>query len=70
MKETVIPIVMVKLGTVTKVLLKTLEELEIKVQEKNIQTTVSLGSAGILRRVLEIAVVQTLEEDHLLTLVW
>ena len=53
MKVTVIPIVVGALGTVTKVLVKGLEELEIKRSSRDNPTTVLLRSAIILRRVLE-----------------
>ena len=54
MKVTVVPIVIGALGTVTKGLVKGLEDLEIRGQEETIQTTALLTSARILRRVLEI----------------
>ena len=53
MKVTFISIVIRALGTVTKGLIKGLEDLEIRGQEETIQTTTWLGSAWILRRVLE-----------------
>ena len=53
MKVTIVPIVIGALGTVTKVLLKGLEDLEIGGQVKTIQTTALLRTARILRRVLE-----------------
>ena len=49
----VIPIVIGALGTVTKELLKRLENLEIKGRVETIQTTASFRSARILRRVQE-----------------
>ena len=53
MKVTFIPIVIGTLGTVTKGLIKGLENLEITRQVGTIQTTTLLRSARILRRVLE-----------------
>ena len=53
MKVTIIPIVIGAFGTVTKGLLKKLEDLEIRGQVGTIQTTTLLKSARILRRVLE-----------------
>ena len=53
MKVTIIPIVIGAFGTVTKGLIKGLEDLEIKGREETIQITGSLRSARILRRVLE-----------------
>ena len=54
MKVAVMLIVIGAFGTVTKGLIKRLEDLEIKVQVETIQTTALLRSAIILRRVLEI----------------
>ena len=51
MKVTVIPVV---IGTIAKGLEKRLEDLEIRVQEETIQTTVLSRSAKIQRMVLEI----------------
>ena len=53
MKVTFIPIVIGAFGTVTKRLLKGLEDLEIGGQVETIQTTALLKTAKILRRVLE-----------------
>ena len=53
MKVTIVPIVIGALGTVTKGLLKGLEDLEIGGRVETIQTTALLRSARILRRVLE-----------------
>ena len=53
MKVTIVPIVIGALGTVTKGLLKGLEELEVGGQVQTIQTTALLRTARILRRVLE-----------------
>ena len=53
MKVTFIPIVIGAFGTVTKGIIKGLEELEIRGQVESIQTTTLLKSARILRRVLE-----------------
>ena len=53
MQVTIIPIVIGAFGTVTKGLLKGLEDLEVGVQVETIQTTALLRTARILRRVLE-----------------
>ena len=53
MKVTIIPIVIGVFGTVTKGLLKGLEDLEVGGREESIQTTALLRTARILRRVLE-----------------
>ena len=53
MKVTIIPIVIGAFGTVTKGLLKGLEDLDIGGQVDTIQTTTLLRTARILRRVLE-----------------
>ena len=53
MKVTIVPIVIGALGTVTKRLLKGLEDLEIGGQVETIQTTALLRTARILTRVLE-----------------
>ena len=53
MKVTIVPIVIGVFGTVTKGLLKGLEDLEIGGRVKTIQTTALLRTARILRRVLE-----------------
>ena len=53
MKVTVIPIVTGALGTVTRELVQGLEDLEIRGQLETIPTTALLGSARLLRRVLE-----------------
>ena len=53
MKMTIIPIVIGALGTVTKGLLKGLEELEVGGRVVTIQITVLLRMARIQRRVLE-----------------
>ena len=53
MKVTIIPVVIDALGTVTKGLLKGLEDLEIRGQVETIQTTKLLRTARILRRILE-----------------
>ena len=53
MKVTDIPIVIGALGTVTKTLIKGLEDLEIRERVETIQTTALLRSAKILRRVQE-----------------
>ncbi len=53
MKVTIVSIVIGKLGTITKGLLKGLEDLEVDGQVETIQTTALLRTARILRRVLE-----------------
>ena len=53
MKVTIVPIVIGALGTITKGLLKGLEDLEIGGRIETIQTTALLKTARILRRVLE-----------------
>ena len=53
MPVTFIPIVIGAFGTVTKGLLKGLEDLEVGGRVETIQTTVLLRTARILRRVLE-----------------
>ena len=53
MKVTIIRIVIGALGTVTKVLVQGLEDLEITGRVETIQTTALLRSARIMRRVLE-----------------
>ena len=52
MKVTIVPIIFGALGTVTKGLIKGLEDLKIRGQVENIQTTALMRSARILRRVL------------------
>ena len=53
MQVTIIPIVIRAFGTVTKGLLKRLEELEVGGRVETIQTTILLRTDKILRRVLE-----------------
>ena len=53
MNKTIIPIVIGASGTVTKGLLKGLEDLEAGGRVENIQTTALLRTARILRRILE-----------------
>ena len=53
MKVTIIPIVIGAFGTVTKGLLKGLEDMEVGGRVETIQTTALLRTARILRRVLE-----------------
>ena len=53
MKVTIVPIVIGALGTITKALLKGLEDLEIGGRVETIQTTALLRRARILRWVLE-----------------
>ena len=50
MKVTIIPIVIGAFGTVTKGLLKGLEDLEVVDRVETIQTTVLVKTARILRR--------------------
>ena len=66
MKVTIIPIVIDAFGTVTKGLLKGLEDLEVGGQVENIQTTALLKTARILRR---FAVTQSPVKDHKLMLI-
>ena len=53
MKVTIIPIVIGAFGTVTKGLLKGMEDFEVRRRMETIQTTTLLRTARILRRVLE-----------------
>ena len=53
MKVTIVPIVICALGTITKGLLKGLEDLEVGGRVETIQTTALLRTARILRRVQE-----------------
>ena len=53
MKVTIVPIVIGAFGTITKGLLKGLEDLEVDERVKTIQMTALLITARILRRVLE-----------------
>ena len=53
MQVTIIPIVIGAFGTVTKLLLKGLEDLEVGGRVETIQTTALLRTSRILRRVLE-----------------
>ena len=53
MKVTIIPIVIDAFGTVTKELLKDLEDSEVGGRVETIQTAALLKTARILRRVLE-----------------
>ena len=53
MKVTIVPIVIGAFGTRTKGLLKGQEDLEVGGRVETIQTTALLGTAIILRRVLE-----------------
>ena len=77
MKVTIVPIVIGALGTVTKRLLKDLEDLQVGGRVETIQTTALLRTARILRRVLEtwgdlrrLAVTQTPVKNHQLILMW
>ena len=53
MKVTIVPIVISALGTITKGLLKGLEDLQVGGQVETIQTTALLRTTRILRQVLE-----------------
>ena len=53
MKVTIVPIVIGASGTITKVLLKGLEDLEVGGRVETIQTTTLLRTARILGRVME-----------------
>ena len=53
MNMTIVPIVIVTFGTITKRLLKRLEDLEVGGRVETIQTRALLKTARILRRVLE-----------------
>ena len=53
MKVTIVPIVIGAFGTITKVLLKGLKDLEVGGRVETIQMTGLLRTARILRRVLE-----------------
>ena len=53
MRVTIIPIVLGAFGTVTKELLKGLEDLEVGGRVETIQTTALLRTDRILRRILE-----------------
>ena len=53
MQVTIVPIVIGALGTITKELLKGLENMEVGGRVETIQMTVLLRTARILRRVLE-----------------
>ena len=73
MQETITPIVIGALGTVTKGLLKGLEDLEVGGRVETIQTTALLRTARILRRVLETwgdLLSLTPVKNHRLTLMW
>ena len=74
MKVTIIPVVIGAFCTVTKGLLKGLEDLEVGDWVETIQTTAFLKTARILRRVLETwrdsNSSETPVKDHQLTLMW
>ena len=53
MKVTTVPVVMGAFGTVSKGLLKGLEDLEVGGRVETVQTTALVKTARILRRVLE-----------------
>ena len=73
MKVTIVPIVIGALGTITKGLLKGLDDLEVGGRVETIQMTALLSSQnpetspGDLRR---LAVIQTPVKNHQLTLMW
>ena len=73
MKVTIVPIVIGALGTVTKGLLKGLEDLEVGGWVETIQTTALLRTARILRRdwdLRRLDVTQTPVKDFQLMLMW
>ena len=74
MQVTIIPIVIGAFGTVSKGLLKGLEDLEVGGRMETIQATALLRTARILRRVpgdlRKLAFTQTPAKDHQLTLMW
>ena len=74
MKVTIVPIVIGALGTVTKGLLKGLEDLEVGGRVETIQTTALLRTARILRRVLEtwgdVLSLKLQWKNHQLKLMW
>ena len=53
-KSAIVPIVIAAFGTVTKGLLKCLEDLEVCGRVESIQTTALLKTARILKRILKI----------------
>ena len=53
MKVTIVPVVIGAFGTITKELLKGLEDLEVDGRVETIQMTALLRTARILKRVLE-----------------
>ena len=71
MKVTIVPIVIGALGTISKGLLKDLEDMEFGGRIETIQKTALLRTARILRRVLgdsrRLAVTQTPVKNHQLT---
>ena len=69
MKVTNVPIVIVAFGTITKGLLKGLEDLEVGGRVETIQMSALLRTARILRRDLRLAVTQTPVKNHQLTLI-
>ena len=70
MEVTIIPIVIGAFDTVTKGILKGLDDLEVGGRMETIQSTVLLRTARILRRVLETWRDSTPVNDHQLTLMW
>ena len=74
MYVTIVPIVIGAFGTVTKGLLKGLEDLEVGERVETTQTIALLRTVRILRRVLEtwgdLSVSQTPVKNHQLKLMW
>ena len=74
MKVTIVPIVISALGTITKRLLKGLEDFEVGGRVETIQTTALLRTARILRRVLktwgDLLSLKLQWKNHQLTLMW
>ena len=64
MKVTVIPTMIATLRTISKELVKKLEDLEIGGQVETIQTTTLLSSARILRRVEETCCHSNSSKNH------
>ena len=69
MKVTVIPIVISAFGTVTKDLLKGMEDLEVGGRQATIQTTSLLRLVRIQKRFWRLALTQTPVKNHQLTLI-
>ena len=74
MKVTIVPIVISDFGSITNILLKGLEDLEVGGRIETIQTTTLLRTARILRRVLEtwgdLLSLKQRVKYHQLTLMW